>query len=215
MITELRSIDQHTRSQETVVGKMILVSARDEVKRTEHCMKMSRRKTLQSTWRDGSREWTIRVSAKTQNNRRWKRMPCTRSGLHDQHTRQRPAARKSGQPGKAAKRAVHIQTSCARSTHEDDGYLLTSDKQNHGSWSQQRHDGQAAISGQAQEIRSSPEWSGVASSRLHDDVQRPGSGNRNVFSKGHDCRRVAQASLKHEPDVGIRYDVMLQSLHKR
>ena len=48
MITELRSIDQHTRSQETVVGKMILVSARDEVKRTEHCMKMSRRKTLKS-----------------------------------------------------------------------------------------------------------------------------------------------------------------------
>ena len=53
---------------------------------------------------------------------------------------------------------------------------------------------QAAISGQAQEIRSSPEWSGVASSSLHDDVQRPGSGNRNVFSKGHDCRRVAQAT---------------------
>ena len=43
MIAELRSIDQHTRSQETLVGKMILVSARDEVKRTEHCMKMSRR----------------------------------------------------------------------------------------------------------------------------------------------------------------------------
>ena len=40
MITELRSVDQQTRSQETVVGKMILVSARDEVKRTEHCMKM-------------------------------------------------------------------------------------------------------------------------------------------------------------------------------
>ena len=172
MIAELRSIDQHTRSQETVVGKTILGSARDEVKRTEHCMKMSNRKTLQ---RDGFREWTIRVSAKTQNNRK---MPCTRSWVHDQHTRQRPAARKSGQPGKAAKRAVHIQTSCARSTHEDDGYLITSDKQNHGSWSQQRRDGQAAISGQAQEIRSSPEWSGLASSRLHDDVQRPGSGKR-------------------------------------
>ena len=212
MIAELRSIDQDTRSQETVVGKTNLVSARDEVKRTEHCMKMSSRKALQSTWRDGFREWTIRVSAKTQNNRR---MPCTRSGLHDQHTRQRPAARKSGQSGKAAKRAVHIQTSCARSSHEDDGYLLTSDKQNHGSWSQQRGDGQAAISDQAQEIRNSPEWSGVASSRLHDDVQRPGSGERSVFSKGHDCRRVAQARLKHEPDVGIGYDVMQQSLYKR
>ena len=209
MIAE--SIDQHTRSQETVVGKMILVSGRDEVKRTEHCTKMSRRKTPEHLAR-----WIQRMDDSSQcEDTKQQEMEDNRSGLHDRHTRQRPAARKSSQPRKAAKRAVHVQTSCARSTHEDDGHLLTSDKQNHGSWSQQRHDGQAAISGQAQEIRSSPEWSGVASSKLHGDVQRPGSGKRNVFSKGHDCRRVAQASLKHEPDVGIRYDVMLQSLHKR
>ena len=30
--------------------------------------------------------------------------------------------------------------------------------------------------------------------------------NDQDLEKGHDCRRVVQASLKHEPDVGIRYD---------
>ena len=44
------------------------------------------------------------------------------------------------------------------------------------------------------------------------DVQRAGSGDRDVFSRERGCRRVVQAGREHSPDVGIRYGATLQFL---
>ena len=73
---------------------------------------------------------------------------------------------------KGSKAGSHVQISCARSPREDEGYLqivtnkstdpvvrsdTTDGDARRRLWVQQRHDGQAAISGQAQEIRCTPE----------------------------------------------------------
>ena len=44
------------------------------------------------------------------------------------------------------------------------------------------------------------------------DVQRAGSGDRDVFSRERGFRRVVQAGMEHSPDVGIRYGAPLQFL---
>ena len=45
-----------------------------------------------------------------------------------------------------------------------------------------------------------------------DDVRGACSGDNEELSRGDGCRRMAQAGLKHEPDVGIQYDATLQFL---
>ena len=49
-------------------------------------------------------------------------------------------------------------------------------------------------------------------SHARNDVQRAGSGDRDVFSRKRGCRRVVQAEREHSPDVGIRYGATLQFL---
>ena len=113
--------------QATVFGKMILVSAQDRMKRTGRCRDMHDVETLQDSWREGSREWTSQgVSAKKHFNGLWRRMPCTMSRLHDQYTRQKIHR-------KGSKASSHVQVSCARSTHEDEGYLQTVTSKKYGS----------------------------------------------------------------------------------
>ena len=67
----------------------------------------------------------VRVSAKKQNNGLWKRMPCTKARLHDQYTRQKIHSKEGRSARKGSKASSHVQISCARSTHEDEGYLQT------------------------------------------------------------------------------------------
>ena len=57
-------------------------------------------------------------------------------------------------------------------------------------------------------------WCSEFELALHarNDVQRAGSGNRDVFPREHGCRRVVQAGREHSPGVGIRYGATLQSL---
>ena len=65
------------------------------------------------------------VSAKKQNNGLWKRMPCTKSRLHDQFSRQKIHSKEVRSARNDSKASSHVQISCARSTHEDEGYLQT------------------------------------------------------------------------------------------
>ena len=67
----------------------------------------------------------VTVSAKNQNNGLWKRMPCTKSRLHDQYTRQQIHSKEVRSARKGSKASGHVQISCTRSTHEDEGYLQT------------------------------------------------------------------------------------------
>ena len=57
-------------------------------------------------------------------------------------------------------------------------------------------------------------WCSEFEIALHsrNDVQRAGSGDRDVFSKERGCRRVVQDGGEHSLNVGIRYGAMLQSL---
>ena len=48
-----------------------------------------------------------------------------------------------------------------------------------------------------------------------EDVQRASSGDSEELSRRCECRSVAQTGQKYEPDVVIRYDVILRSLLKR
>ena len=113
--------------QATVVAKMILVSARDKMKRT-------------GRWRDmhdvqcgdfkipGEKDpenGRVRVNAKKHTNGLWKRMSCTKSSLHDQHTRQKIHSKEGKSARKSSKASGHVQISSARNTHEDEGYLQT------------------------------------------------------------------------------------------
>ena len=66
-----------------------------------------------------------RVSAKKHNNGLWKRMPCTKSRLHDQKTRQKIHSKDVRSVRKGSKASSHVPSSCERSTHEDEGYLQT------------------------------------------------------------------------------------------
>ena len=49
----------------------------------------------------------------------------------------------------------------------------------------------------------------ATASRARDGVRGAGSGDENG------CRRMAQAGLKHDPDVGIQHDATLQFLLRR
>ena len=51
--------------------------------------------------------------------------------------------------------------------------------------------------------------------RALDDVRGAGSGDNEELSRRDGCRRMAQASLKHDRDVGIQYDATLQFLLRR
>ena len=57
-------------------------------------------------------------------------------------------------------------------------------------------------------------WCSEIEIALHarNDVQRAGSGDRDVFSRERGCRRVVQAGWEHSLDVGVRYGATLQSL---
>ena len=48
-----------------------------------------------------------------------------KSGLHGQYTRQKIHSKEVRSAGKGSKASSQIQISCARSTHEDEGYLQT------------------------------------------------------------------------------------------
>ena len=48
--------------------------------------------------------------------------------------------------------------------------------------------------------------------RARDDVRGAGSGDDEELSRGDGCRRMAQAGLKHKPDVGIQYGATLRFL---
>ena len=51
--------------------------------------------------------------------------------------------------------------------------------------------------------------------RARDDVRGADSGDNEELSRGCGCRRMVQAGLKHDPDVGIRYGATLQFLLRR
>ena len=57
-------------------------------------------------------------------------------------------------------------------------------------------------------------WCSEFEIALHsrNDVQRAGSGDRDVFSRERGCRRVVQAGGEQSFDVGVRYGATLQSL---
>ena len=82
-----------------------------------------------SVWRvfriPGEKRMRVRVSAKKQTNRLLKRMPCTKSRLHDQHTRPKFHNKEVRSARKGSNASSHVQISCARSRHEDEGYLQT------------------------------------------------------------------------------------------
>ena len=67
----------------------------------------------------------VRVSAKKQSKGLWKRMPCTKSRLHHQCTRQKIRRKEVRSARKGSKASSQVQISCARSTHEDEGHLQT------------------------------------------------------------------------------------------
>ena len=57
-------------------------------------------------------------------------------------------------------------------------------------------------------------WCSEFEIALHarNDVQRAGSGDRDVFSRERGCKRVVQAGGEHALAVGIRHGATLQSL---
>ena len=67
----------------------------------------------------------VRVSAKKQNKGLWKRILCTKSRLHDQFSHQKIHSKEVRSARKGSKASSHVQISCARSTHEGEGYLQT------------------------------------------------------------------------------------------
>ena len=67
----------------------------------------------------------VRVSANKQNKGLWKSMLCTKSRLHDQFSRQNIHSKEVRSARKGSKASSHVQISCARSTHEGEGYLQT------------------------------------------------------------------------------------------
>ena len=106
---------------------MILVSARDN--ETHWTMLGHARR---SVWRlsrilgeKDPENGRGRVSAEKQNNGLWKRMPRTKSRLHDQYTRQKVHSKEVRSARKGSNASSHVQISCARSTHEDEGHLQT------------------------------------------------------------------------------------------
>ena len=114
--------------QATVVRKMILVSARDKMKRSGRCRDMHDVQCGDSPGYLGDKDpenGQVRVSAKKQNNGLWKRMPCTKSRLHHQLSRQKIHSKEVKSVRKGSTACSHVQISCARSTHEDEGYLQT------------------------------------------------------------------------------------------
>ena len=62
----------------------------------------------------------VRVSAKKQNNGLWKRMPCTKSRLHDQFSRQKIHSKEVKSARKGSKACSHVQISCAAHTKMKD-----------------------------------------------------------------------------------------------
>ena len=80
--------------------------------------------------------------------------------------------------------------------------------------------GYMLLSDQAQErVRNSLECNGAVSSQLHYALVTmfvgAGSGDNEELSREDGCRRMAQAGLKHDPDVGVQYDATMQFLLKR
>ena len=57
-------------------------------------------------------------------------------------------------------------------------------------------------------------WCSEFKCALHarNDVQRAGSGDRDVFSRERGCKRVVQGGGENAPAVGIRHGATLQSL---
>ena len=55
----------------------------------------------------------------------------------------------------------------------------------------------------------------ATASRVRNDVRVADSGDNEELSRGDGCTKMAQAGLKHEPDVGIQYDATLQFLLRR
>ena len=111
-----------------MVGQMILMSARDKMKRTGRCSSMHDVESrLSRILREKDPEnGRVRVSAKKLKNELWKRMPCTKSRLHDHSIHvKRSTARKSCQPGQAGKRAVMFKSVAHAAS--------TRDKQKYGS----------------------------------------------------------------------------------
>ena len=78
--------------QATVVGRMVLVSALDKMKRTGRCRDMHDVQCGDSPGYLARRIQRMDESGsvrRNKNNGLWKRMPCTKSRLHDQYTRQK------------------------------------------------------------------------------------------------------------------------------